>query len=72
MNDGKFLALVRATIGIKEIQKKRLARRCKISRPYFSQILHEDVPLPHRVKDVLVSELNLASAMQRLMENKKV
>lgn len=58
-NEEKFLALIRGAIAIKKIQKKSLARRCKVSRPYFSEMLHGDREMPPEVRDRLIKELGL-------------
>ena len=46
--------------------KKSLARKCKISRPQFSEMLHGDRIMPESVKKRLISELNLADHVERL------
>jgi len=66
MTDRNFLKLVRATIAAESILKKSLARRCKISRPYFSEMIHGDRPMPDAVKERLIDELNLQPMLERL------
>jgi transcriptional regulator with XRE-family HTH domain len=61
MNEKRLLTAIRAAIAAKQIPKKKLARRCKISRSYFSMILQGEYPLPLEVKDTLIAELGLQS-----------
>ena len=58
-SDEKLLAAIRCAIAIKQIPKKSLARRCKVSRPYFSEMLHGDREMPQEVRDRLIKELGL-------------
>jgi plasmid maintenance system antidote protein VapI len=58
-NEKKFLGLIRGAIAIQQIQKKSLARRCKVSRPYFSEMIHGDREMPPEVRDRLIKELGL-------------
>lgn len=66
MADNNFLKLIRAKIASDNIKKKQLARRCRISRPYFSLMLHGDKPMPEEVKEKLIQELDLQPCMERL------
>jgi hypothetical protein len=72
MIDGKFLELLRAAIGAKNIPKKMLARKCKISKPLFSEFLHGDKPMPDEIKARLVAELGLQACLAKLMEPERV
>lgn len=65
MNE-KMLELIRAAIAAKNIQKKSLARKCKVSRPQFSHFIHGDSPMPDEVRDRLIAELGLESHIERL------
>lgn len=58
-NDNNLLAAIRAAIAIQQIPKKSLARKCKVSRPQFSEILHGDREMPPEVRDRLIKELSL-------------
>jgi len=69
MNNEKFLATVNGAIAVKGIKKKVLARRCKVSRPYFSQMIQGDAPMSPAIKGRLVKELGLESIIARLSEN---
>ena len=66
MSQEKLLELIRAEIAIQEIPKKKLARRCKVSKPLFSNYIHGDVNIPEHVKKILVKELKLESAIEEL------
>jgi hypothetical protein len=66
MSDDTFLKLIRASIALKNVQKKKLARRCKISRPYFSLMLHGDKSMPDEIKTRLIAELDLQDHVERL------
>ena len=57
--DEKLLAVIRGAIAIKQMPKKSLARKCKVSRPYFSEMLHGDREMPLEVRDRLIKELGL-------------
>ena len=61
----KLLSVFRMAIAARNIQKKKLARRCKISRSYFSLMLHGDKPMPEGVKQRLIEELNLAHVLKK-------
>ena len=63
MINTKFLELVRAAIGAEEIPKKVLARRCKVSRPQFSEMIHGDREMPKHVMERLIKELDLENAV---------
>ena len=52
-------AWIRALIAKKDLKKKLLARRCKISRPYLSEFLHGDRDLPEATVDRLLRELGV-------------
>jgi hypothetical protein len=58
-NEEKLLAAIRGAIAIKQIPKKSLARKCKISRPYFSEMLHGDRKMPQEVRERLIKELGI-------------
>jgi hypothetical protein len=66
MTDQHFLELVRAAIAAKSILKKSLARRCKVSRPYFSEMIHGDRPMPDAVRERLINELGLQPMLEKL------
>ena len=59
--DERLLAAIRGAIAIKQIPQKSLARKCKVSRPYFSAMLHGDREMPPEVKERLIRELGLES-----------
>jgi hypothetical protein len=65
MDDGA-LAVIRAAIASKGILKKNLARQCGVSRPYFSEYLHGDRPMPPGVRDRLIRELQLEADFERM------
>jgi hypothetical protein len=67
MNNKKFLGLVRAAIGAEEIPKKVLARRCKVSRPQFSEMIHGDREMPRHVMERLIRELDLENALGKYL-----
>ena len=64
--DEKCLAVIRATIAGKGLLKKNLARRCGVSRPYFSEYLHGDREMPAHVQDRLIRELGLEAVFKKL------
>jgi hypothetical protein len=66
MTDPKFLEHVRAAIGAKNIPKKVLARRCRVSRPQFSEMIHGDREMPEEVKKRLLKELDLRETLEML------
>lgn len=66
MTDPKLLAIVRAFIAAKQIPKKSLARKCRVSRPQFSEMIHGDRDMPPEVQDLLLKELGISSAWQSL------
>ena len=66
MPDDTFLKLARAKIAADNVKKKKLARRCKISRPYFSLMLHGDKNMTDAVKCKLIEELNLQEHVKKL------
>jgi len=68
MDAAKFLELIRGAIAIKNIPKKTLARRCKLTRPQFSEIIHGDRPMPAEVRSRLISELGLESCIAKIMD----
>lgn len=68
MIDEKFLELLRAAIGAKNVPKKMLARKCKISKPLFSEFLHGDKPMPGEVKARLIEELGLEPCMAKIAD----
>ena len=65
-DDTRFLQIVRGAIAAKSFLKKSLARKCKISRPYFSEMIHGDREMTPEVKDRLIKELGLQDAIERL------
>lgn len=65
-DDTRFLQIVRGAIAAKSFLKKSLARKCKINRPYFSEMIHGDREMPYEVRQRLVKELNLKDVMERL------
>ena len=66
MIDEKFLKLVRAQIAAENFQKKSLARKCRVSRPQFSEMIHGCRVMPPEVRERLITELSLAPVMERL------
>ena len=66
MHDEKFLQVVRAAIGVKNIPKKILAKRCKTSKPRFSEMLHGDREMPKEVQEILIAELGLKKIWAKL------
>jgi plasmid maintenance system antidote protein VapI len=66
MVDEKFLKLVRAQIGAENIQKKSLARKCRVSRPKFSEIIHGYKPMTETIRERLIKELRLETHVERL------
>ena len=66
MIDEKFLKLVRAQIAAENFQKKSLARKCRVSRPQFSEMIHGYRVMPPEVRERLITELSLAPVMERL------
>lgn len=62
----KFLKLVQAAIAAENFQKKRLARKCKVTRPQFSEMIHGYRLMPPEVRTRLISELELESHVERL------
>jgi len=58
-NDKQLLAAIRGAIAIQQIPKKSLARKCKVSRPQFSEMLHGDREMPQEVRHRLLQELGL-------------
>jgi len=61
--DNRFLMAVRAAIAIKNIPKKKLARRCRVSKARFSEFIHGDRPMPHEVRERLIKELGLEKVL---------
>lgn len=66
MTDSKVLAMIRAAIAAKQVPKKSLARRCKVSRPQFSEMIHGDKVMPADIQDRLLKELGLEEAWGKL------
>ncbi len=66
MIDERFLKLVRAKIAAENFKKKSLAKKCKISSPRFSEIIHGDRIMPPEVRECLITELELESHIERL------
>ena len=66
MIDEKFLKLVRAQIAAENFQKKSLARKCRVSIPQFSEMIHGCRVMPPEVRERLISELELGHAVERL------
>ena len=66
MQDNKFLIAVRMAIAGQGILKKSLARKCKVSRPQFSEMIHGDRIMPEEVKERLILELGLEPHIERL------
>ena len=66
MTDPKFLAMIRASIAAKQIPKKSLARKCKVSRPQFSEMIHGDRDMPSGVKGLLLKELGIEKVWEEL------
>jgi hypothetical protein len=61
-----FRKVILAQIAAEGFQKKSLARKCKVSRPQFSLMLHGDKPMPSEVRERLITELNLQPIVERL------
>jgi len=59
----KFLQFIRGVIAMKNVPKKYLARKCKVSQPQFSEMIHGDRPMPHHVRERLIKELELESVL---------
>ena len=68
MIDTRFLSFVRAAIAIKNIPKKKLARKCKVSRPQFSEMIHGDREMPEGVRKRLIKDLDIQEHYERLNE----
>lgn len=66
MIDERFLKLVRAQIAAENFQKKSLARKCKVSRPMFSEMIHGYRIMPPEVRERLITELEISSHVERL------
>jgi plasmid maintenance system antidote protein VapI len=66
MIDLRFLKVVRAAIAAKEVPKKSLARKCKVSRPQFSEMIHGDRPMPLEVQQRLIKELGIMEIWAKL------
>jgi len=64
--DEKFLQLVRAVKGVRNMRNKYLAKKCKVSQPKFSNILNGEFEMPESVKEVLIRELELEKFWKRL------
>ena len=61
-----LLELFRAKIAIDNQQKKSLARKLKVTRPQFSEMLHGDRPIPQEVRKRLIMLLDLQTHVSRL------
>jgi len=72
MENTKFLEMVRGAIAIKQVQKKSLARKCRVTRPQFSEMIHGDRPMPKEVKYRLVAELGLESCMAKIADKEAI
>jgi hypothetical protein len=57
--DKKALVIFRSAIAGKELLKKNLAEKCGVPRPFFSECLHGDRPMPPEVRARLIAELGL-------------
>ena len=66
MPDSKFLQCVRGLIAIRQMPKKKLARRCKVSKPYFSEMIHGERSMPEEVQTRLLKELNFEKEWEKL------
>jgi hypothetical protein len=66
MDDEKLLQLINAAIPLRKILKKTLARRCGVSKPRFSEMLHGDRPMPSGVQKRLIKELGIKEIWDRL------
>jgi hypothetical protein len=64
----KYLAIIRASIASRCILKKTLAKRCGVSKTYFSEFIHGDRLMPAAVRDRLIRELELEDAFARIDE----
>lgn len=62
----KYLATIRASIASRCILKKTLAKRCGVSKTYFSEFIHGDRPMPPAVRDRLIRELQLEADFERM------
>jgi len=63
------LTVFRATIAVKQIPQKLLAYRFNISGSLLSQYLNGTLRMPEAIRKRLIVELDLESAMERLMKN---
>ena len=63
MPDSRNLQKIRAQIAINRIPKKSLARKCKVSRPQFSEMIHGDREMPREVKMRLFELLKIKAVI---------
>ena len=63
MPDSIFLKQIRSKIAINRIPKKSLARKCKVSRPQFSEMIHGDREMPQEVRTRLIELLKLKAVI---------
>jgi hypothetical protein len=62
----KFRVVVNMGIAARGILKKNLARKCRLSKPRFSEMLRGDRPFPPEVKARLLEELGIGKAWHEL------
>ena len=66
MTDPRLLQTFLAAIAARGILKKKLARRCGVSKPRFSEMLHGDRDMPEEIQEILIAELGLEKAWEKL------
>jgi len=67
MGVDQFLAIIRAAIAARNIPKKSLARKCRVSKPAFSEMLHGDRKMPAKVRERLIRELGIGKVAESLI-----
>ena len=63
MPDSPALKKIRAQIAMDRVPKKSLARKCKVSRPQFSEMIHGDREMPQEVRTRLFELLKLKAVI---------
>ena len=66
MTNPKLLRTINAAIPLRGILKKQLARRCGLSKPRFSEMLHGDRDMPEEVQKRLIAELGIEEVWAKL------
>jgi len=64
--DPKLLSAIRGAIGILDVPKKSLARKCKVSRPDFSRMIRGEKEMPPYVQQKLIKELKIQTVCEKL------